>query len=284
MALFSKKSKKFVEGPIVPVIKFKPHMDCSDIINGSVEGSGDIYANHSFSFSACSEIKNNATEQLFEFHGCRETYIERIMSHFSGKTTINKLSTRKTTLMVWTSQGKNGADVVPNGCKGPHSSWILESMKAGLRLVNHFERENKWLKSKLYKAQLPEKSKSHVYIMEGSRWWLTSTHILSLYMLLIRLGKRGEVQEIRKNATTEEIINVIQAFKTGTDYTNVVHAWKWPILLNNRRAIYKGRRTFSENFSETSSSLEGIKRLTTGDAEDKVVRNRFAEFCKRKKK
>ena len=247
--------------------------------------SNRTYANHSYCFALCSEIKNKKTKQLMSLHSCRESCVGIVVNHFKGQNKslmMPDLSTRKTTVLIWTSFGQNDAKGAPDGCKGPHSEWIVDSMRAGVRLLNCFERDNKWLKSKLYRVDLPGNPVgSFVHVIEGSRWWMTSPYTLSLFLLLIRLGKRPETKALRSNASMKSVMDMLESFRArGFDYQNCANSWKWPILLKNRKAIFKGRKTFAENFKMAGGGVEGIRKLTAGGIADKVVYDRFDSFCK----
>lgn len=278
MAILKKKAK----GPQVPTVKFEA---CPEN-EKSITNNTSPYASHGFCFAPCTRIEKGATQQVGMMHSCREGLISSLVTYCSNSGNskmYDKLATSKATIMVWTYAGKNNNDSIPAGHVGPHSTWIEASMKAGLRLVNHFERENNWLTSKLYRAVLPKNSGSFVYVVEGSRWWLTSPHTLSLMMLLIRLGKRAEIKALKKDASTQQIVKTIVGFHSGLDYSNAVHAQKWPVLLKNRRAIYKDRKFFAGNFAKAGGGGDGIRVLTRGGASDKTVQNRFDEFCSKAK-
>jgi hypothetical protein len=239
-----------------------------------------LYASSQIKFALCSlATRDNKSEQLTNFHHCRDGFLQRIMNHFNGSAALGMVSTAKTIVMLRTISGKKPTETVPFWYKGSHAEWMLSSVKAGVKLVNHFEKENRWKTSKIYKVKVPKDSSSHIYMIEGSRWWMTSTHTLSLFILLLRFGTREEIHKLGNIRKTESIIALISSFTSGVGCGLCKNVWKWPLLLSNRKSLFKGR-TFEDNYKKCSSGFEGVYQITTGAIKDKGLQKRFAEICK----
>jgi len=231
----------------------------------------DPYASTQFRFSPCSKIVKGATEQLTTLIGCREGYIGSIRRHYNGELLMPGYSTEKTTLLAYANPGSSTKQ---------YEAWSKNTIAASLALVNHFEREYGWYLSKAFKAKLDVKSKGIVYIFQGSRWWSTAPMTVSLYLLLIRLGRRADVQALGNKFSTDVLVKTLikNADKQSmTDGYYLKNVEKWPVLLKNRAKIFKSRK-FETNFNSAGSS-DGIFRLTRDETGDSVVQKRFNDLC-----
>ncbi len=242
------------------------------------------YANWCYNFAACSEIKEGSVKQLCSFHTCREAYIGEVMNLINGENGNGEgYSTRKTTLMIWQHIGDNNKNKLPSFAEGkPLEEHTTIALKAGIQIVNRFADEGGWLKSKLYRVKLPKSTKSIVHVIEGSRWWSTAPQTLSLYLLLIRLGRRPELRKIKINTPIKEVVKTLKKMsKDGKDSYHIIKPELWPMLIRNRSDIYKNRK-FSTNFSRVSGETDGLRCLTLGECGDTIIQKRFDKLKKDK--
>jgi len=263
--------------PTVKLVKDNLNDQC-------VFNNTSAYANWSYNFAACSEIQKGKVKQLFSFHTCREGYVGSVMDLINGDNNRGKdYSTRKTTIMIWQHPGNDDRDKLPNFAEGkPLKEHTLIALNTGIKLANRFADEGGWLKSKLYRVELPKSTRSIVYVIEGSRWWSTAPQTLSLYLLLIRLGRRPELRKIKPNTPMKTIIKTLNKMsKGGQDDYNIVSPELWPVLIKNRATIFRNRK-FSTNFAKVGGSTDGVKCLTLGDCRDDTIQKRFNEAKKSK--
>jgi len=278
MALLKKKKKS--AGPQIPTVKLEIHPDSVAFLTES----DNPYVKHGYSFAPASKIVKGTCRQLYTFGSCRDGYLSRLKNHHAGNSSfLDGYSTEKTTLMIHTSLGKANPDSgnsTPEGQSGNYHVWLAESVKAAVQIINAFERDAGWLRTKAYKAILPKKSKADVHVFEGSRWWSTSTHTLSMFMLLIRLGKRHEIKALGFKPTIDEVLTVLAKIEgRGLDSYSLTNTNLWRILVKKRKKVY-GNRKFSTNFSSVNSGNDGLRALVTHSSSDTVAQERFKELCR----
>lgn len=237
----------------------------------SLEKADNLYENNMYNFSVCSEIKNGSCAQLSDTYSCREGLI----GAFRTLLYDNDLSDKKISIMVYTfSGGKTNI----GGQFGDisYNKWAADSAKAGLKLLNHFEKRNKWFRTKAYRVDHKYNKEYRMYVFQGSRWWMTSSYVLSLFLLLLRIARRTEIHKIAANASTATLTKSIMSLPKGDDSGYAVAADKWAVFLNNRRKIFRGRKTFRDNFKATGDiNAEGILKLINNNARDEEVQKRF---------
>jgi hypothetical protein len=171
----------------------------------------------------------------------------------------------------------------------------------GLKLVNHYERKFGWTRSTLQKLDnhnyfynkngLDVSNCVHMYMVVGSSKWQKSPALLSLYMLLLRLGTRGFDDKFN---THEEFLKKLESFagsyggdsnkKSDIKFVSATYK-KWDILLENYNRLFKNRTIKSLYSIESlvngdTGFNEGIWRLCTGRSYDLGISHKFAEICK----
>ncbi len=254
-------------------------------------------SNRTVSFSTCSEIQDDVAKMLTGFYYCREGVIGHFARFFSeeadeeniindddeprqGLYEHKDVPTRKTSVAVHTNVGKaSDADIE-----------VFEShMKRAIKLLNHYERRNKWFLSEIYKTNHSSGKENLIYLLKSSKWWMTSTHILSLYLLLIRLGEYGFWDKIGKSTNNSEVLSYFSKIKENQhDSRNVSgnQPKKWNVLLDNRKKIYGGRTrnsTFGFNKDHFTVKTDGVYALCSNESYDKETKRKFAELCKEAK-
>ncbi len=260
----------------IPTVKLK------HITNDSSYGS--TYESSGFCFAACSELSKDSVIQLFNLNGCREGFIRQYKSCVLRSENAEKPAKKRTSLIVWINKGKakNAYDYSNNSdarLNLSYEAWMDKSMKVAVMMLNKFEARNKWLRTKVYKVDHKLSDKNIIYYFRGSRWWQFAPHTMSLFMLLIRLSKYNSLHEMRGSVTPETIVKNILKIKGGSDQGHAQTAGNWLTLMDNRRAIYKGR-SFEDNWEAFTSGSEGIRKLTDGEAADQQTQKRFNKFKK----
>lgn len=245
---------------------------------------GSAYESSSFCFAACSDLSKGSVTQLFHLNGCREGFIRQYKSCALGHDDAAEPAKKRTSLMVWINKGK--AETAYDYSKNTsarlnmsYEDWMDKSMKVAVMMLNRFEARNSWMRTKVYKADHKLSTKNIIYYFRGSRWWQFAPHTFSLFMLLIRLSKHTDLHEMRNNVTPEIIVKNILQIKGGHDKHHAETAGNWLTLMDNRRAIYKGR-SFKTNWEAFTSGSEGVRKLTDGEAADQQTQQRFNKFKK----
>ena len=258
----------------------------------------------STSFSICSEIENSSAKALTKFFGCREAVVGNFSRFLNGETdnsyvsneiTYDKKSdhgkayyalyghkdmpTRKTSIAIHMNTSEEGHHK-------KNESHLEELVKRAVKILNHYERRNKWALSVAYKTNHDAGDSDGIYLFRSSRWWMTSTHTLSLYLLLIRLGVHSLFNNVGKSTTNSTMISLFQninEYKTGYSDVHKNYPKMWNILLDNRKKIYSGN-TQEDNFSFDKRNMvkvDGIRRLCADCSCYHDVSKKFHELCKK---
>jgi hypothetical protein len=248
-----------------------------------------IYENSNFAIALCSEIKGDRAELLCPPTTCRETLANRVISILNEKKPYDgnnkvELPKRKTCVLVSVNSGGAGVDKKVNmpelgRLRLSYKDWTLRSCQSALNLLNHFEKRNGWLQTKLYKVEYNLTQKNFImYYFTGSKWWLHAPQTFSLFNLLIKLGRQENIQALRKNSNHESIIKAIKAVTSLSHHVKNAH--KWAVLIDNRKVIYKDRKLIASNWNNNITCFDGISKLTSGASGDKTVQDRFNAVLK----
>lgn len=243
--------------------------------------------------------------QLNEFMTCRETFIDffrqqtRVMrGEINLKINPNMLTfiedtknfpveTDAARILVCFHNGLSSVKKITN---------TFENMKVSLKIANIVEKELGWTKTKMYKTELVPAKKDRrfpklkaddpktlettaIYMFIGSRKYMFSPHMLSLYLLFLRLGMMSVYKDVKDMGT------LIEAAKKHTkldrpDATFVRHSYPyWLMFLRNWRDLYKSRYLLT-NYSydiinRENASVEGIDKLCVGSCKDTALLDRF---------
>jgi len=255
-----------------------------------------VYENVSFSFGLCSNIKeaktsNGSVKLLTSLTSCRETLAGKILREVRRKDGFeaSEWPTNKTCIIVSISTGdRSPEDLAPDTAdsgkglkkgKDSYEEWMLKSCIAGRNLINHFEKHNRWLRTKLYKIEHPLKTKRFLmYCFIGSKWWMLTPQALSLFTLFIRIGKYDVIRALGSNARREAVIETLNKFsKIGPsfDANKIRNPEKWIKFLDNYKIIFKGRKEIPSNWNSKTCQYDGIQNLVSGNCNDQTIQGRF---------
>ena len=272
----------------IKTIKLKlGHYSSCMILNGNYESIKP-------SFAVCTNINEGEVELLSNFTGCRETLatmIRNIVNKTGSYTESHEsFPVNKTCILALINVGSSYHDrkvLAPNG-RGrldvTYEEWVPKIFKTGLKLVNHYEKTNKWLLTKLYKVDYKtptNHSTTHIiYCFIGSRWWMNSPQSLYLFTLLIRLGRYSELQLIGDKSSRETVSDILAKVKNmgskeGFVDNDRISVHKWNVFLDNYKKIYKGRRKVNLNWGPDICPWQGIQSLTNGTCSDAILQARF---------
>ncbi|MCK4827167.1 hypothetical protein KA005_66160 [bacterium] len=243
------------------------------------------------SFSICTEIKDRSARMLTSFAYCREGVIGHFSRFFSeqfdreyerdyndGKLYSHEdMPKNRTSMAVHFNTGKRVRRRIKE----------LDSyMERSINLLNHYEKRNKWTLSEIYKAKHDAGKKDLIYLFKSSKWWMTAPHTLSLYMLLIRLGRNELFDKVEKSTSNSELLSI---FRKANNKVYDSHRFTgnrpkaWNLFLDNRKEIY-GKREQKGIFNFSSDSytvrIDGISALCSGNSQDRRVKEKFKELCK----
>jgi hypothetical protein len=160
-----------------------------------------------------------------------------------------------------------------------------ETMKSVSKILKIVERRYKFELSKLYRVK-HDGTNPFMFMVIGSNKWIRSPHMISLYLLLIRLGiafyKIADKDTSNAINTYDKLIKWID--KNQNDIKNrapyVLTSYKyWGILLSNFDHLFKGIKMKDayarKNYNNCSIDVEGIDRLCHGGSNFDELQKRF---------
>jgi len=257
------------------------------------------------SFALCSATRKQATE----FHSCREGLISEIFDSFKKspyRKNRGRVDTKKMRLLAlipWPD------DLNYVRLDGEYDKALLEArnsiddeMRTGLKIINHFEKMAKWPKTELCRASyrhLP--SSIFMYLFIGSARWMRSPHMISLFVLLARLGRISDFKDFRSH---EQFLEICKKLISDNDYDDdygyfrgrydediaqdVDHLKtiydKVEIVMKHFNYLF-GKRTPMYSFTKAIANKlrygEGISRLCSKASGDKAVAVKFEKLRKK---
>ena len=248
---------------------------------------------------------NNQIKLVGYFDTCRETITDFLRTQLLGKgrsiKKATKISLKKIRLILFIKANRSNSKKVINNF-GKRKD---EEMLISLKLINHYERRLNWPRTKMQKLDNcgtffnsdgeDVSNTINMYMIVGSSRWMKSPHLLSLYILLLRLGLRRFKAEFKTHA---QLLDELQSFggkqlnscsfiaRSDVSYVNQTYD-KWDVLLENYDKLF-GRRTIESLYSDkylvngSSGATEGIYSLCTGNSYDLDISHRFIKMCESK--
>ena len=150
-----------------------------------------MYYSESIWFSWLATPKKDIYKQVTSWHTCRETFIQEISDYFEGDGESwyypGNFDTSRLRLITCRKHGPNIKGRALKLVIEKDRKWAIESC----RLLNIFEAYQGWSRTKLHvgphmKNQLLT---ANTFVFVGSQKWLRAPQLLSLYLLILRLGR-----------------------------------------------------------------------------------------------
>ncbi|TET59663.1 MAG: hypothetical protein E3J47_08245 [Candidatus Stahlbacteria bacterium] len=228
-------------------------------------------------------VDNNLNVAGGRFTGCRETFCANIRHKHNGTRSgegFSEINTNR--LYVLITFGGRTSD-----------TGLLDKMTRSLKLVNSFERYHKWPLSKIKPANDKRKSvdiPSVLFI--ANRKWGVSPYLVSLYTLLIRLGKYPWLTDTIVNEADHKTIvaklKKVCSAKRNT-FNDAMHIHKSinmaNILISNYDELFKGKsKRYHWSTGKLNSSLyynEGISLLAADQSKYKKLQKKCLELKKK---
>jgi len=145
-----------------------------------------------------------ANGEIGDSHSCRECFIGDMAGAYLGQPyspSLFQFNTNKTEVVVhqhisWLkSLLSKEADAGEKMAKEAHLA-----MFRGLRLIHHFEKLASWPRTKLYEVEAEEAEEEDIiYLFSGDKRWQRTPYTISLYTLLIRLGRWKEFENVKSH-------------------------------------------------------------------------------------
>jgi len=243
-------------------------------------------------FSLCCINKNKELYQISTETFCREYIIDYFSSRYSHSTDpysdFEKIDTNRTRLLFSYPLAKKSSDVTAKKKK-----WARESAKRALRIIRFFERsagikERTSINEVEYINAVNENcGGSMFFITSGPKIWQRSPALISLYALLLRLGRYEELTTFRSYTELRKKLNAIgpEMNKNCNDIQVMLHIMKTlRVIMKNIEKIF----TETPKDAFTIHVDSGILVLCEGYSNNHGLASRYKkavnDFRKRNKK
>lgn len=284
-----------------------------------------IYNSHAAMWSFASKVDTTKAvpgkcvgqvKQLNDFMTCRESFIDffrqqtrvrrneiRLKDHPSYSNLItdtedNPVELDATRILVGFHPSKEASN------KQKELTRRFDDMKNSLRIANIVEKELGWTKTKLYKGDLipatgdkrfPKMDKdtdealerTAIYMFIGSKKYMFAPHMLSLYLLFLRLGMNANYAKVKDlESLMQAAKRHVRAGNSDASFVKSSYLY-WTMFLKNWRDLYKSRYLLT-NYSydivpSSEASVEGIDKLCNGNCKDEALLTRFRALKAKKK-
>lgn len=205
----------------------------------------------------------NMHPQVTNWHQCRETFANEIC-RFVGSEACGswsyerKLDLKKTRVAVVRKHNKDSFK----------KETLIDKrwMRCSVRILNILEKSQGWTLSRVYKCDDMTllKHSINVFVFISSPKWMQAPQLLSLYLLILRLGNFWKIfSKFKQVSDLESIVKEISAARNVEDHLDlewVENTWKyWMLLLNNHKELFFNKK-LDANF-RSNTGFCGIQSL-----------------------
>lgn len=254
-------------------------------LSGVAKGA---YGFSSLRFTICLPPVNRFVKRVFNFQGCREEIIKKVRNDLAAKSP--KIDQKKTRLLLYNriSIQNQGLSLkqIEECCATPRKN-LHAQIGIGHKLINHYEKRHNWPLTKLYKVDVRNDAQLVAYMVVGSGRWQKTSHYLSLYMLMLRLGRSGFKNSKWEHGTIIRNLKSFALSGVGDAQYVVITLPKWDILFEEQKTLV-GKNTMKQMYSNkrlahgTNGYSEGISMLCNGNSYDLLLSYRFQDVCRKR--
>jgi hypothetical protein len=244
------------------------------------------YAHTGLMFAYCSKIINNEVKQTTNFCSCREDLASYLFYDKRNKMPIDR--SRYIVRHIADGSNKKASEAA--------EKWFNKTTEAGLRIVNAMEDRHGWPLSNMTDV-IPNINKiptdyhnsgreliTFRKVLIGSGKWLKSPHMISLYILLFRLGGNRKFSSIKDYKGLSKACNACNAKQIGDAY-HVFRTFKfWDMIMANFDKMFAGMPTRSNFKAEKYDGDyydEGISKLCRFRCKNENISSKFVALAKK---
>lgn len=244
--------------------------------NGSHSPIVSVYENNGIKFSWLAPGKTaEELSQVTGWHSCRETFTGEICKFVANKQSSawsykRDLDFKKTRVAVVRRHKR--LTFIDGGTRTD-----LKWMRCAARLLNIFEKSQGWALTHVSMCDDLDlhKNSINVFAFSSSAKWQQAPQLLSLYLLIIRLGAYWKefagFKKVDDLKSMSDIFSKNPSLKIQTDPIWLIDTWKyWMLLLNNHDALFF-KKSLEENYRENGGA-HGIKYLLRGVADQDILK------------
>jgi len=244
-----------------------------------------MYAANAPNFAWVSRAEGGERRQVSEFMTCRETFIDRLRKQIESNNVV--VPKNRVAFLVGRAISYDCTKIT----KERFQKRFYEDMRRAVRIANILEAHVGWTRTRMFATNgTPTRRNAAAYLITGSAKWMRSPHLLSLYALIMRMGRFEAYDNANTIEGFMEITKKICNKQLGGQGLNGDRNWMrqtqycWLPLLENVNTVYKGftlKRSYSHKYLKQDSGFsEGIWRLAKGRTTDLEVKNRWSELKK----
>lgn len=163
-----------------------------------------------------------------------------------------------------------------------------DKMAAALKLLNHFERYSKISLSTIQEVDAKGSGKSAIFLFTGSKMWVRSPFMISLYTLLIRLGDKK--LDFKNARDLKSVLKTLKDKVKGDNDVNYIEIlWsKLHPIMKNRKELFPTENGFHKIFFQETSinsfhDYSGILSLAKGITIDQELNKNLKVLTEGKK-
>jgi len=238
----------------------------------------NYYSNFSFGLATFSSSGDNVVQTKGGFHSCREGLISKTSSHLD---TIN--TDKAHMLLKWDAGSSDALEqkiMTKNNLN--NQKWI----EKGVNLLHFYERMAGWPLTKIYKVKTNFDDSVKLYYFLSSRRWIKAPYLMSLYILLIRIGKFDYFEDFK---TYDDLIKIVGKINRSNspDERYIVDTFKyWKTIVKNYPELFRKRKIeyyWSTERLNTDGYVgyEGIAYLSSGSSNNIELHGKFMELHKK---
>ncbi len=227
------------------------------------------------------ETAKNELKSVKEVNSCREFFV-RSYRHMIAKHDSFTIWARKAYALY--SIGRPNEHLFDNW-----QSDLESASEKGLYIMNSFEKEHKWPRTKLYQVECINKRIPMVFFA-GSRRWTTSPYLMSIWSLCVRLGQNNWLPKKLMTLNHENLVRQLAiASKSGrnedaTQLSKTVRHWDsfmtlYPDLFADQNRKYHWDVS---HLNGGNDRPEGIYKLIAGTTRYEDLYNKYNDLRRKK--
>lgn len=227
-------------------------------------------------FGFCSSPSLEKVEQRSEMFSCRESFGEAVMKHLHRG--IYRIPLNRTRLIIFL----NSTSFLKESIERARNK-LYEDMKIAENVLNILEKRNRWRPTKVYKLISKQNERAIMCMVIGSKNWLRSPHMLSMYCLILRMAKNELFRDIK---THSEFLEACELYvKNGHQaggYVRDTYNY-YDKIMKNFKYLFQDlnmKYNFDPN-SYTNHCMfhEGVHKLCSNNTGNPELNKRFKKYC-----
>lgn len=259
---------------------------------GSLPEKPGAYFNFAFALGHAPDDKGKV-EAALGFHTCREGLVGNMRDSIMGNSSTAIKTDKMRMLFRWTL-GKNRTHD-----EAEHREWL----NRGLSVLHAYERFAGWPLTKVYSLDCGKKfDYVKTYYFLSSRRWIKASYLVSLYILMVRLGRNSDLSGFKGAAGFEKLANGLMnkytaanggwnklpaSFNSDVGWLRLTLPY-WGVVLKGYPEMFRKMKVTHywshDRINDSGGASEGIAYLCDGSTNYKTARKKLLELSKKSKK